>query len=95
MNSLNQIEKQLEDRSVKELEEIIDTFITKLKELDNKYHTSNVYYNIVDRKYDRGTMCLDKVDVRYHLLYMLKGTYLSGMLRHKSNELLTKLDLLS
>lgn len=95
MNSLNQIEKQLEDRSVKELHEIIDTFMTKLEELDAKYHTSNVYYNIVDEKYDCGTMCLGKVDVRHHLLYMLKDTYLKGMLRHKSNELLTKLDLLS
>lgn len=95
MDSLNQIEKQLEDRSIKELYEVVNTFITKLEELDTKYHTSNVYYNLVDREYDRGTMCLDKVDVRHHLLYMLKGTYLSGMLRHKSNELLTKLDLLS
>ena len=95
MESLNQIEKQLEDRSVKELREIIDTFITKLEELDTKYHTSNVYYNIVDKKYDRGTMCLDKVGVRHHLLYMLKDTYLKGMLKTKSNELLAKLDLLS
>ena len=70
MDSLNQIEKQLEDRSVKELYEIVNTFITSLDELSAKYHTSNVYYNIVDKKYDRGTMCLDKVDVRYHLLYL-------------------------
>jgi hypothetical protein len=95
MDTLNQIEKQLEDRSIKELQEIVNTFITSLDELSNKYHTSNVYYDIVDKKYDRGTMCLDKVDVRHHLLYMLKDTYLDGMLRHKSKELLAKLELLS
>jgi len=95
MNTLNQIEKQLEDRSIKELQEIVNTFITSLDELSTKYHTSNVYYDIVDKKYDRGTMCLDKVDVRHHLLYMLEDAYLKGMVRHKSKELLAKLELLS
>jgi hypothetical protein len=95
MDTLNQIEKQLEDRSIKELQEIVNTFITSLDELSAKYHTKNVYYNLVHREYDRGTMCLNKVDVRHHLLYMLEDAYLDGMLRHKSKELLAKLELLS
>ena len=95
MDTLNQIEKQLEDRAVKELAEIIDTFITQLDELDNKYYINTVYYDLVDREYSGGTMCLNKYDVRHHLIYMLKGTYLNGMIRHKSKELLAKLELLS
>jgi hypothetical protein len=95
MDTLNQIEKQLEDRSIKELQEIVNTFITSLDELSNKYRNKGTYYNLVNREYERGTMCLSKVDVRHHLLYMLKDAYLDGMLRHKSKELLAKLDLLS
>jgi hypothetical protein len=95
MDTTNQIEKQLENRAVKELAELIDTFITQLDELDNKYHINTVYYNLVDREYSGGTMCLNKYDVRHHLLYMLKDAYLNGMVRHKSKELLAKLDLLS
>jgi hypothetical protein len=95
MDTLNQIEKQLEDRSIKELQEIVNTFITSLDELSTKYRNNGTYYNLVNPKYERGTMCLGKVDVRHHLLYMLKDAYLDGMLRHKSKELLAKLDLLS
>jgi len=95
MDSLNQIEKQLEDRSIKELQEIVNTFITGLEELSTKYKNNGTYYNLIDREYDRGTMCLDKVDIRHHLLYMLKDAYLDGMLRHKSKELLAKLELMS
>ena len=95
MDTTNQIEEQLGNRALKELIELIDTFITQLDELDNKYHINKAYYDLVDREYSGGTKCLNKYDVRHHLLYMLKGAYLKGMVRQKSKELLNKLDLLS
>ena len=95
MESLNQIEKQLENRSVKELQEIVDTFITSLDKLSNKYPIGNFAFEIADKNYSQGTTCLNPRDVRHHLLYMLKDAYLQSMVREKSKELLTKLDLIS
>lgn len=92
MNSLNQIEKQLEDRSVKELEEIVDTFLTGVQKIKDKYGGSN-YYSYVDKKQDTG--CIAPSVVRSHLLYMLKENHLESMVKHKSKELLSKLDLMS
>ena len=94
MESLNQIEKQLEDRSIKELEEIVDTFITSIKKVNDKYGGSSFYY-LINEKQDKGTSCIEPYVVKSHLLYMLKRNHLQKMVRYKSKELLTKLDLLS
>ena len=91
MKELNQIEKQLEQRSIQELEEIINTFLNSLEKLKNKYGASN-YYRIND-KYN--TTCLAPHEVKKHLLYMLKENHLECMIKYKSKELLTKLDLYS
>ena len=37
MESLNQIEKQLKDRSIKELEEIVDNFLNDIKKLERLF----------------------------------------------------------
>ena len=94
MDSLNQIEKQLENRSIKELEEIVDTFLTSVERIKNKYGGSN-YYSYVNKDHDKGTSCIEPSVVKNHLLYMLKENHLQSMLRHKSKELLSKLELLS
>ena len=94
MDSLNQIEKQLEDRSVKELEEIVDTFLTSVERIRNKYGGSN-YYSYVNKNQSKGTSCIEPPIVKNHLLYMLKENHLQSMLRYKSKELLSKLDLMS
>ena len=94
MESLNQLEKQLQLRSVKELEEIVDTFLNSVEKLKDKYGGSN-YYRYVNEKSSKGTTCLEPYDIKDHLLYMLKDNHLEGMLRYKSKELLSKLDLMS
>ena len=94
MESLNQIEKQLENRSIKELEEIVDTFITSVERIRNKYGGSP-YYSYVNKDHGKGTSCIEPSVVKNHLLYMLKENHLQKMLSYKSKELLAKLELMS
>lgn len=94
MESLNQIEKQLENNSVRELEEIVDTFLTSVERVRNKYGGSN-YYSYVNKDQGKGTTCIEPSVVKNHLLYMLKENHLQSMLRYKSKELLSKLELMS
>lgn len=94
MQELNQLEKQLEQRSVKELEEIVDTFLDSVAKLKQKYG-GNSYYSYVNDKNTKGTSCIEPFTIKSHLLYMLKDNMLNHMLRYKSKELLNKLDLLS
>lgn len=94
MNQLIQIEKQLEQRSIQELEEIVNTFLTNLEKLRTKYGGDG-YYNYVNEKATCGTTCIKPHEIKNHLLYMLKDNLLHSMVRYKSKELLTKLDLLS
>ena len=94
MKELSQLEKQLEQRSIKELEEIIDTFLNSVAKIRSKYGGSN-YYSYVNDNDGRGTSCIEPFTIKSHLLYMLKDCHLNSMLRYKSKELLDKLDLLS
>lgn len=95
MESLNQIEKQLKERSLKEIEEIIDNFLNDIEKLSNKYSSGGMFFSLVDRNYSKGTSCLERSGVKHHLRYMLQEKYLDNMIKHKSKELLSKLDLLS
>jgi hypothetical protein len=95
METLNQIEKQLKDRSIKELEQIVDNFMNDIEKLENKYHCGSSFFDLVDEKYTEALCVLRESGVRHHLLYMLKKRHLDGMLKTKSKELLTKLDLIS
>ncbi len=94
MKELNQLEKQLEQRSVKELEEIIDTFLNSVAKLKDKYGGSN-YYHYISAENVQGATCIQPHAIKSHLLYMLKDNHLDSMVRHKSKELLAKLDLMS
>ena len=94
MKELSQLEKQLEQRSIKELEEIVDTFLDSVAKIKSKYG-GNSYYSYVNDKNAKGTSCIEPFTIKSHLLYMLKDNHLNSMLRFKSKELLNKLDLLS
>lgn len=94
MQELSQLEKQLEQRSIKELEEIVDTFLDSVAKIKSKYGGKS-YYSYVNDKNDKGTSCIEPSTIKSHLLYMLKDNHLNSMLRYKSKELLAKLDLLS
>ena len=95
METLNQIEKQLKDRSIRELEEIVYNFLDDIKKLENKYQNGSSFFDFVDKDHNEALSILGKNGVRHHLLYMLKKRHLDGMVKTKSKELLTKLDLLS
>ena len=95
METLNQIEKQLKDRSIKELEEIVDNFLNDIKKVENKYQNGSSFFDLVDEKYSEALCVLRESGVRHHLLYMLKKRHLDGMIKNKSKDLLAKLDLLS
>lgn len=95
METLNQIEKQLKDRAIKELEEVVDNFLNDIKKLENKYKNGSAFFDFVDKDYNEALCILGRTGVRHHLLYMLKKRHLDGMLKTKSDELLAKLDLLS
>jgi hypothetical protein len=95
METLNQIEKQLKDRSIKELEEVVDNFLNDIKKLEDKYQNGSSFFDFIDKDYTEATSILGKRGVRHHLLYMLKKRHLDGMIKNKSKDLLAKLDLLS
>lgn len=95
MESLNEIEKQLKERSLKEIEEVINNFLNDIETLSNKYNSGGMFFSFVDKNYSKGTSCLEKSGVRHHLRYMLREKYLNNMVKYKSKELLSKLDLLS
>ena len=67
MQELNQLEKQLQVRSIKELEEIVDTFLNSVEKLKEKYGGSN-YYSYVDEKNTKGTTCIEPYTIKHHLL---------------------------
>jgi len=95
MESLNQIEKQLKERSLREIEEVVNNFLNDIENLSKKYGSGGAYFSLVDIGYSGGTSCLEKSGVKRHLLYMLQKKYLENMIKHRSKELLSKLDLLS
>jgi pyruvate-formate lyase-activating enzyme len=95
METLNQIEKQLKDRSIKELEEVVDNFLNDIKKIEDKYQNGSSFFDLVDEKYTEALCILGRTGVRHHLLYMLKKRHLDGMIKNKSKDLLAKLDLLS
>ena len=94
MKELNQLEKQLAERSIKELEEVVDTFLDSVEKIKTKYGGSYSYH-YVDEENSNGTTCIKPTTIKSHLLYMLKKGHLEHMLRYKSKELLSKIDLLS
>jgi len=95
MESLNQIEKQLKERSLREIEEVVNNFLNDIENLSKKYSTGGMFFDLVDKSYSGGTSCLEKSGVKRHLLYMLQKKYLDNMIKYRSKELLSKLDLLS
>ncbi len=94
MRELNQLEKQLAERSMKELEEIVDAFLNSVAKIKAKYG-GNSYYSYVNENNSKGTSCIEPSTIKNHLLYMLRDNHLNSMLKYKSKELLSKIDLLS
>jgi|AntAceMinimDraft_17_1070374.scaffolds.fasta_scaffold16442_2 hypothetical protein len=91
MTDLTKIEKALVSRSEEELSDIVDHFIAEIGLLNFKYGGS---MNIVLRDDTTKWVLGDNDKLRILLLKMLVERNLDGMLKVKSAELLTKLDLI-
>jgi hypothetical protein len=93
MQSLNAIEKQLEDRCRKEIKEIVSKFIFDVEKLEERCGLSCNSYSfegvITDLKY------LKSHNLQHRLEGILTQEHLSQMVKLKSEDLLKKLDLLT
>jgi hypothetical protein len=91
MTDLTKIEKALVSRSKEELSDIVDHFIAEIGLLNFKYGGA---MNIVLRDDTTKWVLGDNDKLKILLLKMLVERNLDGMLKVKSAELLTKLDLI-
>lgn len=92
MSDLNAIEEQLKKKCQAEIEEVVNDFIDSILELDKKYSNGiNSFYIVKGEKelYIESTSFLTN-----RLKNMLEKTFLDGMIRKKSKELLDKLELI-
>ena len=95
MKDTNAIEKALQIKVNEECREIVDTFISDLKKLSNKYGGSMFYdfrkddYTEAPSFHVQGTHGVTNV-----LHRMILTNHSKQMLKHKSQELIKKLDLI-
>ena len=61
---------------MKELEEIVDTFLNSVAKIKAKYG-GNSYYSYVNENNSKGTSCIEPSTIKNHLLYMLRDNHLS------------------
>jgi len=95
MNDTNQVQKALEGKAKKELERVVDAFIISLNELDRTYHQPCFYYMVEHGGSDAKQFnCMPRNRVESVLNSMLRKAYLEPMVSKKTQELLTKLELL-
>ena len=90
MATLNTIEKKLKDRSIKELNEIIDDIEVKLNRLYDTYGGANFY----EFDKEKSITCMNPGEFRSQLRVALQTRFLDRMVQTKTNELLTKLEIL-
>ena len=95
MNDTNQVQKALESKAKKELQRVVDEFVISLNKLNSTYRSPNFYYMTENRstsaKYFSAIRpgCVETI-----LKDMLVEAYLEPMVHKKTQELLTKLELL-
>lgn len=98
MKTTNSIEKALIDKIDIEIEEIVNMFIRKLKDIKDKYGSKS-YYKITPptrQGYDdkKPITCLGREDLRWMLKEMIKENHGEAMLSKKSSQLLAKLEII-
>ena len=95
MNDTNQVQKALESKAKKELQSIVDEFVISLNKLNSTYRQPTSYKMRENRGNDAKKFdyvrpgCVDTI-----LHDMLVEAYLEPMVNKKTQELLTKLELL-
>ena len=95
MNSTNAIEKALMQKVNEECREIVDKFIADLEKLSNKYGGSMFYDLKESNASDARSFMVDGTRKVANVLHkMILDNHGSLMLKHKSQELIKKLDLI-
>ena len=95
MKDLNQIEKALQQKVNAECREIVDKFIADVEKLSNKYGGSMFYDFIKDKNPEDNQFHVQGTHGVTNVLHkMLLNNHGKYMLKHKSQELIKKLDLI-
>lgn len=90
MTTLNTIEKKLKEKSIKELNVVIDEFEAKLDQLFEFYGGCSFY----SFDPEMTTSVMNPGEFRRQLRYSLQNRFLDKMISKKSTELLDKLEIL-
>jgi len=95
MKASNQVQKALESKAKKELQRVVDSFVIELNKLNSTYHQPCSYTMRENRSTDAKVFFYIRPGCLETILHdMLKEAYLKSMVSKKTQELLTKLELL-
>jgi thioester reductase-like protein len=95
MKDINQVQKALESKAKKELQQVVDEFVISLNRLNDKYREPNTYCMKESRSVDAAQFSFIRPGaVETILKDMLVEAYLEPMVHKNTQELLTKLELL-
>ena len=94
MKNTNAIEKALNERVSAECREIVNDFISDLEKLSNKYGGTMFYDFKKSKNSDENFHVQGTHGVTEVLHRMILDNHGSSMLKYKSKELLSKLDLI-
>jgi hypothetical protein len=95
MNDTNQVQKALESKAKKELQRVVDEFVISLNVLNSTYRQPNMYSMKESRSSDAKEFSYIRPGALETILKdMLVEAYLEPMVNKKTQELLTKLELL-
>lgn len=95
MKDTNQIQKALESKAKEELQKVVDQFVISLNALNSTYRAPSSYCMKESRSVDANEFSYIRPSGVEHILKdMLIEAYLESMVSVKTEELLTKLELL-
>jgi hypothetical protein len=95
MKDTNQVQKALEVKAKKELQRIVDEFVISLNKLNSTYRQPCSYTMRESRSTDAKAFLYIRPGCLETILHdMLVEAYLNPMVHKKTQELLTKLELL-
>jgi len=96
MKDLNQVQKALEAKAKNELTEVVNSFIQDLDSLQNKYNGSSFFYleELPERASECKRIMCDKNKFKHILINSLIEKHLEYIVKHKTKELLNKLELI-
>jgi hypothetical protein len=95
MKDTNQVQKALEAKAKKELQRIVDEFVISLNKLNSTYRQPTSYTMCESRSTDAKVFSYIRPGCLETILHdMLVEAYLNPMVHKKTQELLTKLELL-